>query len=74
MAAAVIPNTKQRRARKRQPEAVGPARHELIYTYIAPFRRRAMKRARIERGQRVLHTGCGAGETEMRVGWAALAW
>jgi ubiquinone/menaquinone biosynthesis C-methylase UbiE len=48
----------------------------LIYTYIAPFRRRAMKRARIERGQRVLHIGCGAGEItfEMRVGWAALAW
>jgi cyclopropane fatty-acyl-phospholipid synthase-like methyltransferase len=46
----------------------------LIDTYIAPFRRRAIKRARIERGQRVLHIGCGAGETEMRVGWAALAW
>jgi 2-polyprenyl-3-methyl-5-hydroxy-6-metoxy-1,4-benzoquinol methylase len=38
-------------------------RHAIIDQQIAPFGHRAMDRASIQRGQRVLDVGCGCGET-----------
>jgi len=43
-------------------------RHERIDRQIAPFGRRAMDRAAIQRGQRVLDVGCGCGETTFEIG------
>jgi SAM-dependent methyltransferase len=40
-------------------------RHEAIDRQIAPFGRRAMERANIRAGQRILDVGCGSGETTL---------
>jgi 2-polyprenyl-3-methyl-5-hydroxy-6-metoxy-1,4-benzoquinol methylase len=42
-------------------------RHEAVDRQLAPFGRRAMDRADIGAGQRVLDVGCGCGETTLEL-------
>jgi SAM-dependent methyltransferase len=42
-------------------------RHEAVDRQIAPFGRRAMDRANIRPGQRILDVGCGRGETTLEL-------
>jgi SAM-dependent methyltransferase len=71
-----IPNAKQREEWNNTTGRRWLERHQAVDRQIAPFGRRAMDRADIRPGQRVLDIGCGCGETTFelarRVGGSGL--